>query len=577
MMPESWKECEGQVVGGEFQLLEHLGGSDHSVVFRTERGQGQRQRAAIKLVQADPASAELQLSRWRQAAQLSHPHLIKLFESGRCRLAEMDLLYVVMEFAAENLAEFLPQRALSPAETRDMLEPFLETLTYLHGQGLLHGRIKPGNILAIDDQLKLSSDSVCRAGEAPLSVTKPDVYTAPEFAKGESSQAGDVWALGVTLLEALTQRAPEHAASASENPGELQVPETLPQPFLDIARHSLHVEPRRRWSVAEVSARLNPAAKPPAPSVAAGMLDPVKPAAAKPSTAVPGSAVAALAKSSGSIDPLSIPLSPVPALPPAKQALQNQMIGGKHKSNKSYYVVMAVLVALTLGAMLAIPRFGSHQADNKDSTSAASSAPSQPTPQPSATVDANHGEASAPVNDQKQAGVSLDPSAQRPGKSKQNATQDSEPATADKQSVKKDQSAPASPAPASLRSAVPRSEAVPAAPFVSDREASIKAGAVTPGEVLNQILPEVSGKSRNTIRGTVRTVIKVHVDSSGTVSAAEIASAGSRFFANAALDAARQWDFAPAKVDGHAVPSEWLLHFDFTPTDTKVTPLATKP
>jgi TonB family protein len=93
----------------------------------------------------------------------------------------------------------------------------------------------------------------------------------------------------------------------------------------------------------------------------------------------------------------------------------------------------------------------------------------------------------------------------------------------------------------------------------------------------NQVLPEVSEKSRTTIHGTVRTVIKVHVDTAGSVSTAQIASGGSRFFANAALDAAKQWDFAPAKVDGHAVASEWLLHFDFTPTGTKVTPLPTKP
>ena len=132
-------------------------------------------------------------------------------------------------------------------------------------------------------------------------------------------------------------------------------------------------------------------------------------------------------------------------------------------------------------------------------------------------------------------------------------------------------------APASLKSAVPRSAPVKAAPFVPDREASIKAGAVAPGEVLNQILPDISNKSRSTIHGTVRTVIKVHVDTAGSVSAAEIASGGSHFFAKAALDAARQWDFAPAKVDGHAVPSEWLLHFDFTPSDTKVTSLPTKP
>jgi serine/threonine protein kinase len=144
-MSDSWKDCEGQIIDGDFTLLEHLGGSDHSVVFLTQRGKTKSERAAIKFVQAEPANPEIQLSRWKQAAQISHPNLIRLFESGRCHLAGMDLLYVVMEYAPENLAQFLPERALSPAETRDMLEPFLETLTHLHGKGFVHGREHPGN------------------------------------------------------------------------------------------------------------------------------------------------------------------------------------------------------------------------------------------------------------------------------------------------------------------------------------------------------------------------------------------------------------------------------------------------
>src|SRR3984885_12875890 len=226
-MSDSWKDCEGQIVDGEFTLLEHLGGSDHSVVFLTQRGKNRSEQAAIKFVQADPATTEIQLSRWKRAADISHPNLIRLFESGRCHLAEMDLLYVVMEHAPENLAQFLPERALSPAETRDMLEPFVETLTHLHGKGFIHGRIKPGNILAIDDQLKLSSDSVSRIGEAPPPVEKPDIYTDPEIARGATA-AADVWSLGVTLVETLTQRLPE-----GKDREELQFPDSMPQPFLE--------------------------------------------------------------------------------------------------------------------------------------------------------------------------------------------------------------------------------------------------------------------------------------------------------------------------------------------------------
>src|ERR1700693_5068382 len=262
-MSDSWKECEGQVIDEEFPLLQHLGGSDHSVVFLTRRGKHDPKKAAIKFVQADQAHGAIQLSRWQQAAQISHPNLIKLFETGRCHLAGMDLLYIVMDYAQENLAQFLPDRALSPAETRDMLEPFLETLAYLHGKGFVHGRIKPGNILAIDDQLKLSSDSVSRSGEAPPPVEKPDIYTDPKIARGATA-AADVWSLGVTLVETLTQRLPE-----GKDREELQFPEAIPQPFLDIVQHSLRRDPQYRWTVAEIATRLNPPAAPPAPKTAA--------------------------------------------------------------------------------------------------------------------------------------------------------------------------------------------------------------------------------------------------------------------------------------------------------------------
>jgi TonB family protein len=101
--------------------------------------------------------------------------------------------------------------------------------------------------------------------------------------------------------------------------------------------------------------------------------------------------------------------------------------------------------------------------------------------------------------------------------------------------------------------------------------------AVTPGEALHQVLPEVSARSRSTIHGTVRVVVKVHVNASGTVTGAERASSPSRFFSDAAVQAAKRWDFAPAKVANQAVPSEWLLRFDFTPSGTKVLPSQTTP
>jgi TonB family protein len=89
-------------------------------------------------------------------------------------------------------------------------------------------------------------------------------------------------------------------------------------------------------------------------------------------------------------------------------------------------------------------------------------------------------------------------------------------------------------------------------------------------------MPEISSRARSTIHGTVRVIVKVRVSPSGTVETAT-ASSPSRFFSDAALQAAKQWDFAPAKISGQPVRSEWLVQFDFTPTATKVIPSQTKP
>ncbi len=104
------------------------------------------------------------------------------------------------------------------------------------------------------------------------------------------------------------------------------------------------------------------------------------------------------------------------------------------------------------------------------------------------------------------------------------------------------------------------------------------AGPMTHGEVLSQVMPDVSPKARATIRGTVHVAVKLHVDTAGNVASAELFSPGpSRYFADQALQAAHRWDFAPAKVDGHAVPSEWVVRFEFTPFDTKAHPTQSTP
>lgn len=273
-MIESWKQLEGQLVNTRFHLRQYLGGTEHSAVFLA--GQSDQARdVAIKFVPA--AEEEAAMSRWRRAAQFSHPRLIRLFETGRWRIEELDLAYAVMEYAEENLGQILPQRALTPGEARELLGPILDALAYLHGQGCVHGRIKPSNIMSVRDQLKISSDGVSPIGGPAGGLRTPEPYDAPEVARGEISPAADVWSLGVTLVEALTQRLP-----VWEEPGQQEppLPETFSAGFRELVRHCLRIDVRSRWTVAEIAAHMRPESRAPQAAPPRAAASPIAPAQA---------------------------------------------------------------------------------------------------------------------------------------------------------------------------------------------------------------------------------------------------------------------------------------------------------
>jgi TonB family protein len=257
-MTEAWKQWEGQVVVGECHLRQYLCGGEHSAVFLTEhRGQ----KAAIKLISTDPENANIHLSRWELAAKLSHPHLIRLFQTGRCQLGDSpEMVYVVMEYAEEDLSQVVTQRAITPAEAREILAPTLEALAYVHGKGFVHGHMKPANVMAVDDRLIVSSDGLCRMGESSNGLWTPGVYDPPETAGGEISPAGDVWSIGMMLVEALTQRLPVWEETEHAEP---VLPETLPASFVDFARHCLRRDPQERWTIEDITAWLHQTSRPP--------------------------------------------------------------------------------------------------------------------------------------------------------------------------------------------------------------------------------------------------------------------------------------------------------------------------
>jgi TonB family protein len=462
IMTESWKYWEGQVVDGQFHLRQYLGGSGESAVFLTEYTAGEPQKAAIKLIPANPDSAEIQLSRWRQAAKLSHPHLLRIFHAGRCQLGDMNLLYIVTDCAQENLSQILPRRPLTQEEARDMLGAVLNALAYVHGAGFVHRRMKPANIMAVDEQLKIASDGLCRAGRSTAGQSKPGVYEAPESSSGIASPAGDVWSLGMTLVESLTQRLPLWEHIRDEEPS---LPETLPAQFQELTRHCLRRDPSRRWTVTDIARWLNPASSAPQ-SYAEPQQD----------AAMPADFQSPFAK-------------------------------------RSFLLPVAAL-ALILIVMIAGPRLFTRHMEAQP-TRAAAHAKAQPA----------------------KSAVQPKPS-------------------------------PPEPVKAPLATAA----AKPEHPLKAPSSGPVK------GEVIEQSLPEISEKARDSIQGTVRVGMRVQVDMTGHVTGATLEAPGpSKFFADKALSAASHWKFSPPTVGGRNVSSEWILRFNFSNTGTTVHPSQTTP
>jgi serine/threonine protein kinase len=136
-----------------------------------------------------------------------------------------------------------------------MLPPILDVLSYIHNQGLVHSHLKPANVMAVHDQLKISSDGIMANGLPERKLQEASPYNAPEIASG-IVPASDVWSLGMTLVEVLTQR-----PLLWDGRGEPVVPETVPSPFRNIASHCLRQDPQRRWTLKEIAAGLQSPAK----------------------------------------------------------------------------------------------------------------------------------------------------------------------------------------------------------------------------------------------------------------------------------------------------------------------------
>jgi TonB family protein len=614
----------GQLADGRFPLRKLLGVSQNSAVFLTSEPVQPGDPApdiAIKLIPEDPATSDLQLDHWRAAAALSHPGLLRIHHFGRCTIDGSHCLYIVTDRADEDLGQLLPRRALTPDETSGMLAAVLPTLDFLHESGFVHAGVKPSNIHATGDQVKLSADRIVPAGESASTWPLAAPFAAPESVLFPAS---DMWSLGVSICETLTKILPQQRPS-----GRFVLPE-LPAPYDEIVRSALFEDATLRITLDQVRALLDPSfiAKRKTSSLAnepaASHTDPapvdspyIRPpgtpgspesliAAVEPSSATSPSTrprVAAQRQPLPEIDPLAVPLSPVSPnaspipsrsatpqpsrapIPVSSLPQVNATIGSARRvispnpqprSNKLFLVSAAAAVLL---AIVFVPRLilrsSKSTAPNSTNSSATSPATENsrataiPSPSSNSASAANPADSetnSAPTSPKNSADLNP-PVANSTEASSLTTIPASPSANSNSPTNKNHPSAKSeSPSPSASRSTPPG--------LVTHAPANVNPAASAPSiatpSIQRKVLPVVSEKARATIRGSVRINVRVQLNPDGTVSSAELAApAPSQFFADLALKAARQWQFgAPPSSSSEPLPPSTVIRFDFTQTST---------
>ncbi len=207
-------------------------------------------KVAIKVLHSSARSdlAEARLLREaRAAAQIGHANIIQVFDFGYVASGEP---FIVMELLrGEDLSVRLSRVGrLSAAEAVKLMLPVASALAAGHAKGIVHRDMKPGNVFIAVDDVGNEIPKVVDFGIAKVQTPKhtpkltmegrvvgsPE-YLSPEQARGEDDldATTDVWALCVTLYEAVTGDLPFH----DENYNRLlrHIIEDTPRPITDYA------------------------------------------------------------------------------------------------------------------------------------------------------------------------------------------------------------------------------------------------------------------------------------------------------------------------------------------------------
>jgi serine/threonine-protein kinase len=256
---------------GRYQLFETLGVGATSRVVRGFDPMIGRQ-LAIKLFRPELAIGEARerfLREARVVGQLTHPNIITLHDMGIEESTQTP--YLVMEFIdGTPLDRLLEKGTLPLPRACAWIAHAAEALEAAHTRGVIHGDVKPANILiTADGKVKLTDFGMARVakrdtGDSPLLGTP--AYWCPEQIMGRPQDArSDIFSLGVVLYEMVTGTRPFEAdslqgvcnrvlSSTVMMPSQLQP--SIPTSFDEIIAACLAKNPETRLSSGEKLAQM---------------------------------------------------------------------------------------------------------------------------------------------------------------------------------------------------------------------------------------------------------------------------------------------------------------------------------